>query len=217
MRAERAAADAMLEVAASDDAAMKAEATWWLLNQKDGVWKAHGVAEALKTRGIYDPDTVSVLPIQTPPAVANTLGSPEDIAKLKGDAKAGAAAIVACAMCHKVGAVGADFGPDISSWGKNQPIETIIRAIVEPNADIAHGFYGTEVQLKDGGVIHGLVFSDADPLIIGSQGGLTQMVPKARVKSKKSMGRTLMMSASQLGLTAQQVADIAAFLKHGQH
>jgi hypothetical protein len=44
-------------------------------------------------------------------------------------------------------------------------------------------------------------------------GGLTQTVPKAKIKSKKSLGRSLMMSATQLGLTAQECADLAAFLK----
>lgn len=44
-------------------------------------------------------------------------------------------------------------------------------------------------------------------------GGLTQTVPKAKIKTKKSLGRSLMMSATQLGLTAQECADLAAFLR----
>jgi putative membrane-bound dehydrogenase-like protein len=214
-RPEKAAADAMLAAADTKDSTLKATATWWLLNRKDTSWKDHGVAEALKTSGVYDPEKLTILALQTPPATPNTLGEPKELAKLKGDAKAGKTAAAACMMCHKIDGQGADFGPDLATWGHSQPIETIIRAIVEPNADIAHGYYGTEVTLKTGEVINGVVYSENDPLIIGSQGGISQMIPKARIASKNGMDRTLMMSASQLGLNGQQVADIAAFLKQG--
>ena len=62
-------------------------------------------------------------------------------------------------------------------------------------------------------VIDGLILTDADPVVIRSMGGLTQTVPKAKVKSKKPLGRSLMMSATQQGVTAQECADLAAFLK----
>jgi putative heme-binding domain-containing protein len=44
-------------------------------------------------------------------------------------------------------------------------------------------------------------------------GGATQTVPKGRIQSQKKLGRSLMMSADQLGMTAQDVADVVAFLK----
>jgi hypothetical protein len=58
------------------------------------------------------------------------------------------------------------------------------------------------------------VLSESDPLLIRSAGGLTQMVPAARVKTKTALQRrSLMMSAAQLGLTAQEAADVAAYLR----
>jgi putative heme-binding domain-containing protein len=57
------------------------------------------------------------------------------------------------------------------------------------------------------------VQSGGNPLIVQSSGGLTQMIPAKLVKERKRLGRSLMLSADQLGLTAQQVADIAAYLK----
>ena len=83
------------------------------------------------------------------------------------------------------------------------------------DADIAHGFNGTEVETNDGVIIQGLLFSDNDPLIIQSQGAAAQMIPKARVKAKRPMQRSLMMPPALLGLTAQEAADIAAYLRHG--
>ena len=43
-------------------------------------------------------------------------------------------------------------------------------------------------------------------------GGITQIVPLNRVGSRRRMSGSLMMSAAQLGLTEQDVADLVAFL-----
>jgi putative heme-binding domain-containing protein len=89
----------------------------------------------------------------------------------------------------------------------------VINGIVNPSADIAHGYDGTEVTLTDGRKIHGMVLSSGNPLIVQSTGGVTQMIPAALVKERKRLGRSLMLSAEQLGLSAQQVADIVAYLR----
>ena len=89
-----------------------------------------------------------------------------------------------------------------------------INAIINPSADIAHGFDGINVRLKDdAGEVHGIVLSSGNPLIIQSTGGLTQMIPASKIATRQPLGRSLMLSAEQLGLTAQDVADIVAFLK----
>ena len=44
-------------------------------------------------------------------------------------------------------------------------------------------------------------------------GGLTQNVPRDRVKTIAPLGRSLMLTADVLGLTAQSVADIVAYLQ----
>ena len=42
---------------------------------------------------------------------------------------------------------------------------------------------------------------------------LTQIIPADRVTGRVRMKESLMMNATQLGLTAQDVADIVAFLR----
>jgi hypothetical protein len=55
--------------------------------------------------------------------------------------------------------------------------------------------------------------SNNDPIVITSTGGITQLVPKDRVAGKETkLTRSLMLSSQQLGLSAQDVADIAAYL-----
>ena len=63
-------------------------------------------------------------------------------------------------------------------------------------------------------MIQGITEAHGDPAIVLSQGGLSQMIPRSKVKASKQMKRSLMLSAEQLGLTAQDVADVVAFMKN---
>jgi len=208
-----AAADSTASVDTPGDSSfLHATALWWLLNNKDTIWKSHGVAAALKARGVYDPDTVTLTAISLPPAPPATFGV-EDVLKLTGVAARGEVASQRCLICHRIGGAGVDYGPEMTGWGKTQPSEVVARALIDPSADIAHGFHGTRLETNDGLVIEGLLINDADPLIIQSMGGLTQAIPRHRIKSKSPMPHSLMMTATALGLSAKDVADLIAFLK----
>jgi len=208
------AADAMLDIAAQTDKAVRAEALWWLLHKKDSAWKEHGLAAALKERGIYDPDKIELtsITVPEPPKISQPLTAAA-VAKLKGDAARGAQIATACHACHRIGNDGAEYAPNLTGWASRQPLDVVVRSIAEPSADIAHGFGGHELTLKDGTVIHGLILADADPVIIMSTGAITQTVPKDRIRSKKPLGRSLMLSAEQMGMGLQELADVIAFLR----
>jgi putative heme-binding domain-containing protein len=81
-----------------------------------------------------------------------------------------------------------------------------------PSADIAHGFRGSQILLKDGKEVHGLL-QPGDPYIVASTGGMVQLIPKSKVKKVNRMRRSLMLSAGQLGLKDQEIADIIAYMK----
>ena len=49
--------------------------------------------------------------------------------------------------------------------------------------------------------------------MIKSTGAQIQTVPRARIESVKPLGKSLMFQPSQLGLTAESIADIVAYLK----
>ncbi|HEX6639161.1 MAG TPA: PVC-type heme-binding CxxCH protein, partial [Steroidobacteraceae bacterium] len=207
------AANALLDIAEKGERDLRSNpALWWLLNYKDSRWVAAGVDAELKRRGLFDPDKVEINAVEVPEPPAPTLDVAA-IAKLRGNAKNGATAGAACLMCHRVGGKGTDYAPDLSGFASRQTRDVVITAIVKPSNDIAHGYEGTEVTLTDGRKIHGMVLSGGNPLIVQSTGGVTQMIPAALVKERKRLGRSLMLSAEQLGLTAQQVANIVAWLR----
>jgi hypothetical protein len=99
-----AASKAMLSLAAPDSS-LREPATYWLLNRLTNDWAgaAYGLGPALKTAGIYDPESITLRESVVPPAPA---GLPElsvdEIVRLTGDATRGKNAAVRCQMCHAV-------------------------------------------------------------------------------------------------------------------
>ncbi|HEU5138118.1 MAG TPA: PVC-type heme-binding CxxCH protein [Steroidobacteraceae bacterium] len=211
----REAANALLDVAQQGGNDIKQNpALWWLLNYKDSRWAGQGIDAELERRGLYDPDTVTISEVTVPvPSATSALPAVAEIVKLRGDAKRGAVAAGACLMCHRIKGQGVDYAPALDGFASRQTRDVVVTAIVSPSNDIAHGYEGVELTLTDGRKIHGLILSGGNPTLVQSTGGATQMVPAALIKERKRLGRSLMLSAEQLGLTAQQVADIVAYLR----
>jgi putative membrane-bound dehydrogenase-like protein len=209
----RAASAEMVEIAVGSGPLHEA-ATWWVLNRLSNDWADHDLLPLLKRRGIYDPDTITLQNAEVPardPAVP-TLSATE-IAALTGDATRGKDAFTRCLMCHAIGGVGAEVGPALDGWTRGKSLEVIATAIVDPDAGIAHGYAGTTIRTKDGLTIQGLLIKEGDPLMMRSMGGVTQIVPAERVKTRERLNRSLMIGAAQLGMNAQDVADVMAFLR----
>jgi len=209
------AAKSMLSLADASSP-LRESATWWLLNRLGSDWSApeYGMRPALKAAGIYDPDTIQLKEVVVPPAPADLPQlSVEDIARLNGDAARGKTATARCLMCHSIGGAGAEVGPTLDGWGRGKSPEVVATALVKPSLEIAHGYDGTELKTKDGLTIQGVILKEGDPLMMRSMGGVTQIIPLDRVATRRRMPGSLMMSAAQLGLSAQDVADIVAFLR----
>ena len=206
---EAALAMIKLSVAGSPSAS---EAKGWALMRMTGSWAAFDIRKELKNAGVYDADKVVVTPIEVPLAPAPTYTEQDVLAKT-GDVAKGSALAQSCIMCHQLNGNGPAYGPELKGWASRQSREALVRSIVNPSADIALGYEGTTVKLKGSGSIDGRLLSNGDPLVITSTGGLTQLVPKAQVTGRQvKMDRSLMLSSQQLGLSAQDVADIAAYL-----
>lgn len=212
----RQAAGAMIEVANSPKTPFQELAKWWLLNRKNNDWQSFDVEAGMKALGLYDPEKVELIAMDMPPEKTDgpKLPGVPEILQLTGDVARGQQlAAGVCAVCHRIGTTGVEFGPTLTTFGQQQTREILIQAILQPSASISHGFDGTEVKTKDGLIITGMVMSSGDPLIIKCMGGLVQTVPQSRILSVTKMSRSLMYTPEMLGLDAQSIADIAAYLK----
>jgi putative heme-binding domain-containing protein len=177
-------------------------------------WAAHGLRPALKAAGIYDPDALVLQEVFTPQPTADVPElAMDEILRLPGDAAQGRNTVARCLMCHATGGVGADLGPALDGWARGKSAEVIATALVRPNAEIALGYDGTELRTKEGLTIQGVLIKEGDPLMMRSMGNVTQIIPADRVATRRRLPTSLMLSAAQLGLTTQDVADVIAFLR----
>ncbi len=209
------AVGAMIELARAKGFPLKDQADWWLMNRKGNLWKEYGVEQSMQALGMYDPAKVKLMAVEMPPVPKDAPqlpGAPE-IAKLAGDAVRGKAAVAVCHACHKIGGQGVEYGPDLTTFARQQTAEVVIQAILKPSQDISHGYEGSLVKTTDGLNITGMVLSDGDPLLVKCMGNMVQTVPRSRVASVAPLGRSLMYEPSQLGLNAQAIADIVAYLR----
>ena len=208
-----AASKAMLALAAPSSP-FREIATFWLLNRMSNNWASHGLLPALKSAGIYDPAAIVLKEVTTPAPPAGAVEPAiAEVLRLTGDAPRGKAIASRCLMCHTIGGTGVELGPALDGWGRGKSPDVIATAIVDPNAEIALGYGGTEIRTKDGVTIQGLVIKQNDPVMMRSMGGLTQIIPNDRIANRLAMPRTMMMTPSQLGMTPQDVADVVAFLR----
>jgi putative heme-binding domain-containing protein len=210
---EKEGATAMLDLAQNGTGEARGLALGWLLKLKNTQWKDYGLDAELKKRKIYDPGNVEVIEVIAPPSPKTKLPPINEILSIQGDATKGKVVATRCYTCHKIKGTGIGFGPDITGFAKAQTAEVVLKSIIEPSADISHGFAGKEIITKDGKKIHGIALTSGDPVIMQSVGGLQQTIPKGKIKSQKNLGYSLMLSADQLGMTAQDVADLLSYLK----
>ena len=137
----------------------------------------------------------------------------EDVLKLTGNAANGKTKVASCQMCHQVNGAGVDFGPALIGWGKAQPMEIIVKAIVDPNADVAHGYKSSEIKTKDGKTIQGFVIAEGDIVSMRVMGGATVDINASDIASRKELKSSAMLPGQALGLSNQDIRDIAEFLK----
>jgi putative membrane-bound dehydrogenase-like protein len=209
------AAKAVLALAKDKASPLHDSIMWWLIKRSTDEWESFGIAEELKKEGIFDPESAKLVSIVTPPAIPSAVKL-ADVLKLRGNIQNGMQLVNRCVMCHQINGQGVEFGPNLDGWGLSQPAEIIAQALIDPSKDIAHGYDGMELTLKDGTAIHGMLLTEGNIMIIRSMGGQNQFVPQSRVKSRKKLDRSMMLSATQLGMTAQDVADIVAYLRTGK-
>lgn len=208
---DRRAAVAMARLA-EGDSEMRRPAESWFGRRAFGAWEKFELLEEMERLGLYDPNAPAPVPMEVPPAPEPSFAVPEVLA-LSGSAEAGQTTALRCVMCHKIGEHGIPYGPDLKGWAKRQTPEAFVQALIDPSADIAHGFEGAAVELKSGGEIHGRLERWDNPTIIKATGAQRQIIPPKSVKKVRPMKRSLMLSADQLGLTAQDVADLLAWFQ----
>jgi len=148
----------------------------------------------------------------------SVLSDVKTIAAMKGNAANGKIAAQRCIICHKIEGVGVSFGPQLTNWGQTRGIEEIVKEIMDPEAKLAHGF-DRPVRLRKGThVAEGMLSNyswHAGSLKIKLFGGETKKILFRRkgVKIEELKNHSWMPDPSRMGMTDQDVRDIAEYLK----
>lgn len=146
----------------------------------------------------------------TPPAAALTAA--EILAALPAaDPSRGRAVFhgAGCIACHRVGAEGAAFGPDLSELGARGNIERIIRSILEPSAEIVEGFALQTFTLRDGRGLAGRILeeSQSSVSIIQPDNEVATLL-RAEIIRENSLPTSVMPAFDR----AMSAADLAALI-----
>ena len=117
-----------------------------------------------------------------------------------------------CITCHKMGEVGLEVGPELTSIHRKYDQLGMLEALVKPDAAVAFGYEPWIVSTKDGGVVYGLMLSDGPVIAVMDMYGRRYMMERNFVERKKQLSFSPMPSPQDFSLSEQEVADISAYL-----
>lgn len=160
----------------------------------------------------YVPDTQKVKRL-------GTAIRPEALMTRKGDPARGKdvffkATGIQCATCHKVGLDGGQIGPDLSDVGRRLSRRQILDSILDPSKDIDSKYAAYLVELDDGRQLSGLLVARDDKnLTVRDPQGKDTKVSLTKVLSQVPSKKSLMPDQLLRDLTADQAADLLAYLE----
>jgi putative membrane-bound dehydrogenase-like protein len=118
-----------------------------------------------------------------------------------------------CSVCHQVNKEGYDFGPRLSEIGSKLPKEALFEAIVHPSAGIGVGYETSELRMKDGSKLTGIVSSKTETEIdVKFPGGVVQKIKASDVQSIKQLPVSMMPEGLYQALSTQQLSNLLGYL-----
>lgn len=119
----------------------------------------------------------------------------------------------ACVKCHSVDGSSSKAGPDLYAVGDKFPRRELIRAVLEPSADIAVGYGTTIVEMKSGdefqGILKGVTGDELD--LIGGDGKHIR-IRTADIREQRGSKLSLMPEGLSAAMSRQEFADLIQYL-----
>ena len=140
------------------------------------------------------------------------------ILSMHGDPRAGEllffrSAVLQCSKCHQINGQGTKLGPDLSRIGKEYDRYRLLDSIVNPSREIKPEYRVYLVQTTDGRVFSGLREPDTgDDVVLRDANNKEVRIAAADVEQLLPQQPSLMPESQVLGMTAQQLADLIAYL-----
>lgn len=117
-----------------------------------------------------------------------------------------------CVACHRFEGLGGAIGPDLSAIGQKYDRKGILDSLLHPSASLAFGYDNWSLVLQNGDHLAGAILADGDSIVLRDLAGKRHVVAASDVQSRHKSAVSTMPSALALGLGAQDLVDVAAFL-----
>ncbi len=136
----------------------------------------------------------------------------------KGDADRGRTLYLSktgadCARCHRLEGIGNLFAPDLSDIGQRAGADFIVRSILDPAADITEGFALQALQTRRGESLAGIILEEtARTITLALMDSTVRVVTKEEITARRATPTSAMPPIFAQMLTAQDVADVSAYL-----
>ena len=142
----------------------------------------------------------------------------DDLAKLSGDAKRGAAVFrnatgANCIKCHQVGDDGNMIGPPLTTIGSKLNKPQLYEAILYPSAAIEMGYETWVVRTKDGDIFSGIKSEDTpEHVTIKDTDGKYHDVDRDKIDRLVKQNISLMPEGLNETMTRQDLLDLVEYL-----
>lgn len=140
-----------------------------------------------------------------------------ELVKLKGDAAKGKAIFAkaesTCTLCHRVGDLGADFGPGLSEIGSKLGKDVLWESLLNPNAGVSMGFETWSITMKNGQAAMGIIRSETnDQLVLALPGGVANTFEKKQIEKREKLPTTMMPTGLQAMFSQEDLVNLVEYL-----
>jgi quinoprotein glucose dehydrogenase len=140
------------------------------------------------------------------------------LASAGGDPKEGrlffqTSTVARCAQCHRLGGNQNSIGPDLAKIAVKRGHNYLLRAIVQPSADIDAKYRVKQFILASGKTVSGTIVSETDKeYVVAQSADKITRIAKQDVEEQIEQKVSIMPDITK-NLTLRQVRDLLAFLK----
>jgi putative heme-binding domain-containing protein len=143
---------------------------------------------------------------------------PDEILELKGDLTRGLrlfheSTVVQCRSCHRIDGKGTEIGPDLDAIGKKYDRGQLLESILEPSKKIDPKYTTWLVETNSGKLYTGLMQQRGDDgVVLKDAQNKTHRIPADEIDGVFPQTKSIMPDMLLRDFTAQQVADLLAYL-----
>ena len=117
-----------------------------------------------------------------------------------------------CAVCHQIGTVGFQVGPNLATM-KNRGPEAILTNVLDPNREVNPAWRDYIAVTTDGQTHNGVLIAESASVLTFRRAEAKETsVLRSDIEALRDTGRSLMPEGLEKNLDTQSMADLIAWL-----